>query len=93
MAFVVIALAIGYKLYEQDLYVWSCDSEANTGSCLLASRIYFDNENKIMGEKYLRKSCSGNYALGCFELGNFLRDEATLKKACELGHKPACKKN
>ena len=43
-----------------------------------------------MGEKYLRKSCEGKYALGCYELAKFMRDDTIMKQACELGHKPAC---
>lgn len=90
VALILVFLAIGYKLYELDIYTWSCDSEGNTGSCLLASRLYLENENRIMAEKYLRKSCDGKYALGCYELGRFMRDEKIIKQACDLGHKPAC---
>lgn len=50
-----------------------------------------------MTEKYLRKSCSGKYALGCYELGHFLKEDGRrdegrkfLNLSCELEHKPAC---
>jgi len=52
-----------------------------------------EKDNKIMGEKYLRKSCNGDYALGCYELGILTKEDSFLKKACGLGHKPACKEN
>ena len=92
VAFVLVFFAICFKLYELDVYVWSCDSEENTGSCLLASRLYSENDNRTMGEKYLRKSCDGKYPLGCYELALFLKDDLIMKKACDLGHKPACEK-
>lgn len=86
-----------YKLYELDIHAWSCDVEENTGSCLLASRIYESSNNLSMAEKYLRSSCKGEYPLGCFELGNHLIKKGQLEEgkkvlfqACELGHKPAC---
>lgn len=92
-----LLFAISYKLFELDIHVWACDVEENTGSCLLASRMYLDSDNHSMGEKYLRSSCAGEYPLGCFELGKYLikKGEAEegkkrVTQSCELGHKPAC---
>lgn len=97
IAFVVIFISIFYNLYELDLYVWSCDSEENTGSCLLASRLYDKADNSSMTEKYLRKSCTGEYGLGCYELGKFLINDGrkeegqkVLNLSCEQNHQPAC---
>jgi hypothetical protein len=97
IAVLLLFLTLAYKLYELDIHVWACDVEENTGSCLLASRMYLDSGNHSMAEKYLRSSCDGEYPLGCFDLGNHLikkgdREEGKkrLVQSCELGHKPAC---
>jgi hypothetical protein len=96
----ILFLGLIYQIYELDIHVWSCDAEENSGSCLLAARIYLDSDNKSMGEKYLRSSCEGKYPLGCYELGNTLinngfSQEGTnfIIQACELGHEPACPQN
>lgn len=90
IAFVLVFLSIGYKIFELDIHVWSCESEQNTGSCLLAARMYIENENRSQGEKYLKLSCNGKYGLGCFELFKLTGDPSFKKQACELDHKPAC---
>lgn len=93
----LLLFALTYKAFELDIQSWSCDTEDNTGSCLLASRIYLAADDHANAEKYLRSSCQGEYGLGCFELGNFLIEKGKLEEgkkvltqSCNLGHKPAC---
>lgn len=61
-------IAIVFKLYELDTYTWFCEEEKNTGSCLLAARLYKKASNFRQAEKYLSLSCVGGYELACKEL-------------------------
>jgi len=87
-----------YAIYKEDVYIWFCENEGNAASCTVVGMINEKNKYLDSARFYYQKSCNGEYALGCFHLGEvqaLLGDkEASAlshKSACSMGHVSSCR--
>lgn len=86
-----------YKIYQEDIHVWSCESEGNAPSCAVVGLMSEENGNPLRALSFYQRSCKKDYALGCYHLGNLYlqmdqrkKARKSLGKACELEFKMAC---
>lgn len=86
-----------YKIYQEEIHVWSCESEKNRASCTVVGLLNEEKRNPMRAKKYYRLSCEQDYALGCHHLGLLLRkmgDESAAQgfftKACLLQLEMSC---
>lgn len=86
-----------YKIFQEDIHVWSCESEGNAPSCTVVGLMSEANGNPLRALRFYQLSCEQDYALGCFHLGNLHlqmgdKEQARklLEKACGLDLKMAC---
>lgn len=94
---VIVFIYLLYKIYQEDIHVWSCESEENAPSCTVVGLMSEANGNPLRALSYYQRSCDKDYALGCFHLGNLhlqmgdkKKARKSLEKACELESKMAC---
>lgn len=86
-----------YKIYQEDIHVWSCESEDNAPSCTVVGLMSEERGNPLRALKYYQASCDQDYALGCFHLaqiyfkmGEEKKARNALEKACGQELKMAC---
>lgn len=92
-----LLLYLLYKIYQENIHVWSCESQENAPSCAVVGLISEERKNPMRALSYYKVSCDQDYGLGCYHLGKLYRkmgevDKAheVFKKGCELDFKLAC---
>lgn len=93
----ILFIYLMYKIFQEDIHVWSCESEENAPSCAVVGLMSERDGNPLRALRFYQLSCDNDYALGCYHLGNLhfqMRDKEKarkfLEKACELELKMAC---
>lgn len=86
-----------YKIYQEEIHVWSCESEKNRASCTVVGLLNEQRLNPVRAKKFYRLSCDQDYALGCHHLGLMLKkndkeQEAfeVFEKACDMQLEMSC---
>ena|GEM_PF-2822011 len=94
---VILFVYLIYKIYQEDVHVWTCESENNAPSCTVVGLMSEENGNPLRALNFYQLSCEKDYSLGCFHLGNLYlkmgekkKARKSLEKACELDLKMAC---
>lgn len=86
-----------YKIYQEEIHVWSCENEKNRASCTVVGLINEERRNPVRAKKFYSLSCEQDYALGCHHLGLLLKKMGQVQdalplwqKACDLQLEMSC---
>jgi TPR repeat protein len=94
-----LILSLVYWIWREDYQKYTCESEDNGASCAILGINHEEHHEFERALKYLERSCSLEYSLGCFRYSLLLSKQnrineglASMEKSCQLGYKEACKK-